>query len=72
MIYSKPSSDPTSTLRDTIIDREPGAPSGDLTPPHRLDADSQSKANATAETRRAVWSPRPESGTLWVRPWGGK
>ncbi len=69
---SKPSNDPTSTLRHTIIDREPATASPDLASLHRLEGESQGKATATAGAHREIWTPRSETGTLWVRPWGGK
>ena len=72
MMNSKPSNDPISTMRHTIIDREPATPSPDLASLHHLEAESQDKATATARAHREIWSPRSETGTLWVRPWGGK
>jgi len=72
MMNSKPSNDPISTLRDTIIDREPATPSPDLASLHRLKVESQDKATDTARSHREIWSSRSETGTLWVRPWGGK
>ena len=71
MMNSKPSNDPISTLRHTIIDREPAKPSP-VASLHRLEAESQVKATATVRAHREIWSPRSETGTLWVRPWGGK
>ena len=79
---SIPSSDPLSTLRDTIaaIDREPGTLSPELRSLsqllgdrlHRLEADAQSKATVSARAHTESQGPRAERGTLWVRPWGGK
>lgn len=70
MINSKPSNGPISTLRRTIIDRETATHPPDLAALHRLEAESQGKA--TARAHREIWSPRSETGTLWVRPWGGR
>jgi hypothetical protein len=72
MMNSKPSNNPISTLRHTIIDREPATPSPDLASLHRLEAESQGKATGPAKAHGEIWSPRSETGTLWVRPWGGK
>jgi hypothetical protein len=71
-MISKPSNDPISTLRHTIIDREPVTPSPNMACLHRPEAESQGKATATARAHREIWISRSEAGTLWVRPWGGK
>ncbi len=72
MMNSKPSNDPIGTLGHTIIDREPATPSPDLASVHRPEDESEGKATAAARAHREIWSPRSETGTLWVRPWGGK
>jgi hypothetical protein len=76
---SKPSSEPLETLLQTMIavERNPETLSHALASLRPFPNDSGNylkgeRQSEVAGTRPGIRSPRSESGTLWVRPWGGK